>query len=458
MLKRLFEIRCFPWTTYIVIAWMVPFWMIGWTKSHAANPADSVSFANQIAPVLFENCIACHGPKKAEGGYRIDTYTELQKPGDSGAVPVVPSGASAGELLKRIKSSDPSDRMPAESDPLPREQIESIEQWILQGAKFDGKTASDPLQLVVPPKTYPAPPSSYKHAVPIAAMAFSPDGKQLLVGGYREITVWSCEENKLLRRISNVGPSVNSIVFLPDDIRIAVGCGEPGIRGEVRILDFASGQLQAVTARANDLVLDIAVRLGTSEIAVAAADSLIRIVDTTAMSEIRTIASHADAVTSVSWNEDGTRLASVSRDKSAKVYDSSTGELLVSYSGHGASVRGIVFSSNGKDALTAGGDLKLHRWAIEGGKKSVEVNVAGEAFKLKRTGEHVYVPSTDGKCRQIDLNNNQVTRLYEGPSEWILSMAVHLGTKRVAAGYRNGEVHIWNLETGEPVRNWVAKP
>jgi hypothetical protein len=42
-----------------------------------------VSFKKDIAPVLINNCLACHGPKKAEGSYRIDTYERAIAPGES---------------------------------------------------------------------------------------------------------------------------------------------------------------------------------------------------------------------------------------------------------------------------------------------------------------------------------------------------------------------------------------
>ena len=41
-----------------------------------------VSFRKDLAPILQENCLACHGPKKAEGGYRVDSF----ETGDEGRV------------------------------------------------------------------------------------------------------------------------------------------------------------------------------------------------------------------------------------------------------------------------------------------------------------------------------------------------------------------------------------
>ncbi len=50
---------------------------------------EQISFARQIASIVVDNCVACHGAKKAEGGYRIDTFDYLSKSGDSGVAPIV---------------------------------------------------------------------------------------------------------------------------------------------------------------------------------------------------------------------------------------------------------------------------------------------------------------------------------------------------------------------------------
>ena len=56
-----------------------------------ANAQEAASFKADIAPILINNCLACHGPKKAEGGYRVDTFERFLREGDSGA-----AGAEGG--------------------------------------------------------------------------------------------------------------------------------------------------------------------------------------------------------------------------------------------------------------------------------------------------------------------------------------------------------------------------
>ena len=46
---------------------------------------EPVSFVREIAPILRDKCLTCHGPEKAKGEYRLDTFELLQKPGASKA-------------------------------------------------------------------------------------------------------------------------------------------------------------------------------------------------------------------------------------------------------------------------------------------------------------------------------------------------------------------------------------
>lgn len=422
-----------------------------------SSPAEEkVSFRSDVAPILLEHCVACHGAKKAEGGYRADTFEGLLKPGDTGETPVDPAAPTGGEMLRRVVSSDESERMPADGEPLPPSQVELLRRWVAEGAAFDGETAAKPLSLVIPPRRYAAPPQSYARPVPVTAVAFSPDGTKVLAGGYHEVGVWNAEDGTLVRRIPNLPQRVFALAFLPDGRRLLVAGGEPGRSGEARAVDFETGEVTAVLARSNDVALDAALRPGTNEIAVAAADALIRVVDVETAADVRTIASHADWVTGVAWSDDGTLLASSSRDKSAKLYDAA-GQLLANYQGHAAAVRGVAFTADGKQVLSIGADGKLHRWNVEGAAKAAEVAV-GDGFRIVRRDGFALIPCGDAQVRQVDLAANAVARGLPGHRDWALSAAVSRDGSRFATGSHDGEVRLWNAADGALIRAWTAKP
>jgi hypothetical protein len=50
--------------------------------------AQAVSFTNDVAPILVQKCLICHGAERSKGGYRVDTFEALLKPGSSKEPPV----------------------------------------------------------------------------------------------------------------------------------------------------------------------------------------------------------------------------------------------------------------------------------------------------------------------------------------------------------------------------------
>lgn len=417
-----------------------------------------VSFREQIAPILQENCVACHGAKRAEGGYRLDTVEELVKPGDGGTAPVIPQKSGESEWISRLRAHEPGVRMPDEGEPLAPEQIDLIAKWIDEGASLEGIAPKDPLWLVIPPRKTSTAPEHYSRAIPVMAMTFSVDGSQLITSGYHEALLWNPLTGELVQRLPNQVQRAYAIQSLQDGTRLAVAGGTPGAIGELRMIDRASGTVEHVLARSNEVVLDCALRPGHQEMAIALADNTIRLYDLKTMQLKRVISSHADWVTQLAYSEDGKRLGSASRDRSAKVYDAETGDLLVSYPGHGAAVRGIAAVGDGSQWVSVGSDKKLHRWELEGAKKVAEVPLGGEPAKLLRVDTSIVVPCSDKHWYRIDLSNNAIGMKVPGHEDWLVSVAYDGATARLATGGLDGSVRIWNFKDGSLIAQWVAKP
>jgi dipeptidyl aminopeptidase/acylaminoacyl peptidase len=420
---------------------------------------EPVSFRKQVAPVLLANCLACHGPKKAEGGYRIDTFERLTGLGDSGANGFVAKDVDSSEAFRRVTSDDKAERMPLEGDPLPAEQVALLKRWIDEGAKYDADDPKADLATIVPPPEHPPAPESYPNTMPVTALAFSADGSELFVGGYHELTVWNPADGVLVRRVANIGERTYGLALSPDGATLAVACGAPGRLGEVRLLDPASGELKGVLATSSDVVFDCAFSPDGSRLATCAADGVIRIFEMPAAEEIKTITSHSDWVMSVAWSADGKRLASASRDKTAKVFDVETGDLVVTYSGHNQPVKGIAFHPEGKELYSAAADNKVHRWQIEEAKKTADAaSFGGEVYKLVVGGDFLFASSADKSARQLELKTHKEVRKFPGHADWVLSAAYHAGAKRLATGGFDGEVRLWNTEDGKQTTSFVAAP
>lgn len=426
--------------------------------SAGSAQAEPVSFKKDVAPILINHCLACHGPKKAEGGYRIDTYERTLAAGDSTSPGFHAKKLDESEAFRRIISTDAKERMPLDGDPLSAEQIATLKRWVEEGAGFDGPDPKAQLSSYLPPPTHPAAPQAYRAALPITAVAFTPDGKQLLVAGYHEITVWNPEDGALIRRIGNVGQRTYGLAVSPNGQLVAAACGAPGRHGECRVFKIENGELARVVGGSSDVVFDAAWNPAGDRLAVAAADGSIRLFDANTGAEQLTITSHSDWVFAVAFSPDGAKLASASRDKTAKVFDAKTGDLLVTYSAHNQPVRGVMFHPDGAEVFSSGSDNKVHRWKVEGAAKSAEVALSGEAYKLAQGGDFFFTASAEKKVRQFGAKDQKPVREYAGANDWVLASAFHAATKRVAAGAFDGQVLVWNAEDGKQVSAFMAAP
>ena len=109
--------------------------------------ADDVSFSRDIQPLLANMCYTCHGPDEGtrEADLRLD-FRETVVAGGDGVV--IPGDPENSELLRRLLSEDPDERMPPASSnkALTEEQIEMLRQWIAAGAPWEGHWAFQSIQ------------------------------------------------------------------------------------------------------------------------------------------------------------------------------------------------------------------------------------------------------------------------------------------------------------------------
>lgn len=426
----------------------------GRAVADTARPTASVSFSREVAPILQEHCVACHSAKNAEGGYRVDTYNGLVTPGDSELAAVTGEHPQSSELLRRLTTEDASERMPAESEPLTAEQIELVARWIATGAEPDVEDRDALLTFVIPPPEYPSPPETYA-GVPLTAVAFSPDGSRVLLSGYHELTLWDTADGQLVGRIGNLGQRIYAIAIDPAGTMMAVACGEPGRSGEVRLVEIATGKVAAVVGRSDDVVLDIAFRPGSDQLAIAAADRSVRVIDRSTLELATSWSGHVDWVTALAWSDDGTRLVTASRDRSAAVLEVDSGRLLATYKGHAAAVRGVAFTAGGEQVLSVGDDGKLHRWEVSGGKRVADVALGGPGTGIVCGDGFVLVSSASRRVLKIDLATNEVSQTYDGHEDWVLAAALHPQDGRVVAGGFGGQARLWSAD-GRLLRHWTA--
>lgn len=425
----------------------------------AADAAAEVSFRRDVAPVLVERCLGCHGQQDAKGEYQLHNFESLMKDGYSGSPVVTPGKSDESELYLLVSTDDADTRMPKEADPLTAEQVAKLKQWIDSGAKFDGTDPTAALASIVPGKAYPAAPQAYRAPLAVTALAFNPSGSELAAAGYHEVTLWNSADGALLRRIGNVAQRVYGLSYNKDGSLLAVASGTPGQVGDVRLVNPATGELVRELGRMSDVAFGVAFSPDGTRLAACSADRSIRIYDVATGAQQILIEDHADWVLALAWSPDGTKLASASRDKTSKVFDAATGDSLATFAGHGETVYSVSFNADGAQVLTGGGNKVVHIWNPADAAKIGDIGgYGGDVTQITVRGDQIYTASTDAQARQHGGEKREQVRAYTGHRDWIYSLAISEATGRLATGGYDGEIRIWNTADGAQMAAFIASP
>lgn len=108
---------------------------------------EGVTYNRDVRPILSDKCFACHGfdEKTREAGLRLDTAEGAYTDRD-GTRAIVPGKPEESLLVKRIRSTDPSDKMPPPDShkELTASEVEVLVRWIREGAAYQKHWAFEP--------------------------------------------------------------------------------------------------------------------------------------------------------------------------------------------------------------------------------------------------------------------------------------------------------------------------
>ncbi len=100
---------------------------------------DTVSFSQDVRPILDQNCIECHqagGSGLEASGFSMETYEDLMKGTRFGPMIIAGDAEGSNMLVLMEGRADPSISMPhGYREPVSAQAMQTIRLWINQGAK-----------------------------------------------------------------------------------------------------------------------------------------------------------------------------------------------------------------------------------------------------------------------------------------------------------------------------------
>jgi WD40 repeat protein/serine/threonine protein kinase len=240
----------------------------------------------------------------------------------------------------------------------------------------------------------------------VASARFSPDGQWVVTGSWdNSAKVWDVQTGRAILKLEGGHDGfVNSAVFSPDG-RYVLTAGDDGaaVLWDVRPPGQDAVNAQPVIARTirahADRVRFAAFSRDGEWIVTASSDKTAKLWNAATGELVRTFSGHAWSVLSADFSKDGLRLITGSEDNSAKVWDVATGDCLLTLAGHTAPVASVAFAPDGMRVLTGSQDQAAKLWDAATGKEILSLARHTEdvtSVSFSPDGKQVLTGSRDG--------------------------------------------------------------
>ncbi|HMJ91583.1 MAG TPA: c-type cytochrome domain-containing protein, partial [Candidatus Acidoferrum sp.] len=103
----------------------------------AARGAAPIDFSREVKPILEHHCVKCHSGEKPKGRLNMETKAAAFRGGDGGPG-IVPGNPDKSPIFKLTTLPTDNDNVmpPAKEQPLAKDQIALIGEWVKQGAPW----------------------------------------------------------------------------------------------------------------------------------------------------------------------------------------------------------------------------------------------------------------------------------------------------------------------------------
>jgi WD40 repeat protein len=313
------------------------------------------------------------------------------------------------------------------------------------------------------------------HMALIKGLAFTPDGRQLVsAGDDKVIRVWDWQAGTTVRSIrGQAGPGHEGKVFAmalsPDGRWLAVGgwthaeC--KGRCGDIRLYEFATGRLVAVLRGHTDVVSGLAFAPDSKQLISGSADCAAIIWDVERRAAARQLTGHTEAIYAVGFSPGGDRAVTGSYDKTLKLWSVADGTLIATLSGHADRIFSLAVSSADGKIASGSVDGEIRLWDGRSGQfLRTLVRQGGSAGALKFSPDGTRLLSTCGfgGCnftqRIWDVATGKELVAHGGFDNIVRAAAVSPDGQLVATGGGNNqEIHLWSVRTGQLERRLSGK-
>jgi WD40 repeat protein len=297
-----------------------------------------------------------------------------------------------------------------------------------------------------------------RHAAPVLALAFSPDGKRLASGSRDQtVRVWDVATGRELRRPARDLGEVTGVAFTADGKTVISGSMHP--KGGLRAWDLHNGkevrsfgpfpEVNCLALSADGKVLAAANRAGKTGLWDVASGKLLR-----HFSE-----PDSDEVLALAFSPDGKTLATGTRRWRVVAREVANGKLLRELRDRQEAVGAVAFTADGT-GLLVGGEKGVTLWDIATEKRLhtlTEESPWPRSF-CRTCGRQVVAWASGPECHLWDLEQRKEIRRDKIHTRLLHCVACSPDGRLLASAGEDHAIRIRDAATGAPPHAFAAHP
>jgi WD40 repeat protein/serine/threonine protein kinase len=189
--------------------------------------------------------------------------------------------------------------------------------------------------------------------------------------------------------------------------------------------------------------------------------------DTLSVKPMRTFEGHTGPVESVVFTPDGRQAISGGHDRILRVWDVATGLDVVALEGHRDQIHSVSIAADGRSVLTSGRDRTARLWDLRAGAEVRRFEghtdaLNGAAFSpdgrwvITAAGNGWPQPEKDYTLRLWETATGKEVRRFEGHTQAIWATAFAADGRHILSGSFDGSARLWDVQTGQELRRFES--
>jgi WD40 repeat protein len=290
-------------------------------------------------------------------------------------------------------------------------------------------------------------------AAPVVALAFSPDGTQLISNGPRCLVIRTIDGAEKARFPCDL-PKITALAFQGNFLAIAGGV--PMESGAVWLVDWKTDSVVWRWRGLDDLATSVAFNSEGTQVVVASAAGTARVLEGIWVQPLRerfVLRGHAAPVLAAAFLPNDRAVVTTSADRSIKVWATEDGRLIRTFTQHTDSIHALAVRPPSAGApvaiATVSDDRTLRVWQPEIGRM-VRIVRGHEsppfAVIYARDGASIFTAGRDGIVRRFDAESDTLIEQWKAHDDAIYSLALSPDGATLASGDWSGNVKVWKVK------------